>query len=148
MPHFTTTDTLRFKSYLLAHGVDKSTAGNVAAKIQKKSQRNIPLTEEETTLVEGYMAKEATNTSATKSLKSTDGGVAHKVKIPGRLKWQDITLKRGYTDTSHKVSEVGLTSVKITKSSFKYIKIGHKVGKESAYSPGTIRQLAYKVASS
>ena len=149
MPHFTTTDSLKFKSYLLAHGVDTSTAEKVAARIQRKSKRNTSLTTEETALVEGYMAKDASNILTTKSLKSSGTDVAPKIN-PGRFKINDITLKRGYADINPKISEVGLASIKVTKSSLKYIKIGHyiKIGKASAYSPGTVRQLAYKVASS
>jgi hypothetical protein len=146
MPHFTTTDSLRFRSFLVAHGVDASTAEKVAAKVQRKMQRNKPLTVEENALIDGFMIKTSMSNGA-------GANVAQKVN-PRGLKWQPITLKKGYTDTSQKVSEVGLKWARPTSSGKLHTRIwgdphiSEKAQKVSVYSPGTVRQLAYKVASS
>lgn len=154
MPHFTTSERLKFRSYLIAHGVDASTAERVATKIQQKSQRNTPLTAEETALIDGYMVKDASMTQ----LKSAN--VSQKVS-PWPSKWQSPSLKTGYTDTSHKISKMSFKffnpkpkgavydfAFKIMSLSNKAVPLSNKAQKVSVYSPGTVRQLAYKVASS
>ena len=160
MSQFTTTDSLKFRSFLVAHGVDASSAEKVTAKVQRKVQRNKPLTAEEYALYDQFIIKA--------NLSNGPGAnVAQKV-TPIGPKWQEMTLKRGYTSiTSQKVSEMSfkffrpkpsgsipfddqLTSLsnKATPLSNKAQRLSIKVQKGSAYSPGTVRQLAYKVLSS
>ncbi len=181
MPHFTTTDILKFRSYMVGHGVDASTAKKVANKVQRKAQRNKPFTSEEDALIDGFFAKAANDISG-------GGNAAQKVN-PYPVKFDRVSLKRGFSNVSLKLSDVSfkyfrpappgklntriwgdphisnkaqmlsnksgplsnkaqMLSNKSGPLSNKAKMLSNKAQKVSVYSPGTVRQLAYKVASS